>query len=65
MRMDLTYQNGMQIDAIHIQPFNFVQIVELSSGWRHPSQLLMAFGHSALQISGLISNQTELGYISI
>lgn len=63
--MGLTYQNWMQIDAIHIQPFNFVQIVEFSSCWRHPSKLLMIFGHSALQISRLISNQTEFGYISI
>jgi len=55
----------MQIHAIHIMPFDFVQIVELRTGGRHSLQLLVELGDTGFQLVALVGEQPELGHIAL
>lgn len=50
----VTYQNGMQIDAVHIVPLDFVQIVQFGAGGRHSLQLLVQLRDPGFQFTALI-----------
>lgn len=50
----VTYQNGMQINAIHIVPLDFVQIVQFGAGGRHTLQLLVQLRDPSFQFAALI-----------
>lgn len=55
----------MQIHAVHLVPFDLVQVVEFSGGRGHALQLLVQFGHATLQVAALIWQKTELGDVAL
>lgn len=64
-RWGLTYQHGMQVDAIHVMPFDFVQIVQLRTGGGHALELLMQLRDACLQLAALIGQQSKLGDVAL
>lgn len=61
----VTYQHGMQIDAIHVMPFDFVQVAELGAGGRHALELLMQLRDACLELAALIGQQAKLGDVAL
>lgn len=60
-----TYQHGMQVNAIHVMPFDFVQIVQLGAGRRHALELLMQLRDAGFQLAALIGQQAKLRHIAL
>lgn len=60
-----TYQHGMQIDAIHVVPFDFVQVVQLGTGRGHALELLMQLRDACFQLAALIGQQAKLRNVTL
>lgn len=60
-----SYQHGMQVNAIHVMPFDFVQIVQLRAGWQHALQLLMQLRDAGFQLAALVGQQAKLRDVAL
>lgn len=49
----------MKVDAVHVEPFDFIQIIEFRLCRPDAFQLLVNVGNAKLQILCLIGNEAE------
>lgn len=50
----------MKVNAVHIEPFDFVQEVEFRLRWTDAFQCLVHIGNAKLQVLRLIWHEAEL-----
>ncbi|KAH1000367.1 hypothetical protein HUJ04_000280 [Dendroctonus ponderosae] len=58
-------EHRMQIDPVHFQPFDLVQVAELGLRRHLANERLVQLGDAQLQLGALIGQEPELGHVTI
>lgn len=54
----------MQVDAVHVEPLDFLQVAHFRLGWHLTYKLLVEFGYLVLEGDRLSGDEPELGNVA-